>query len=181
MHHQYGTLTSLRTLTSWKLFRNVQPSEYLPSGIYHTLNTLLLWAWRHWNLRLETDLVNTYKVINHLANINLEHLFDFHLSNTRGHAHKVRKQHRYHDFWKHFFTLRVTEAWNKLPASVVSCRDTASFKSSMLPVIHQHYTWYAYTCAYITVDCSSCSWHLYSTRNHKVPDSIPALVNSAYE
>ena len=38
-----------------------------------------------------------------------------------------------------FLHLRVTEAWNKLPASVVDCQDTASFKTSMLPVIHQHY------------------------------------------
>ena len=90
--------------------------------------------------RLATDLVNTHKVINHLNNSNLEHLFDLHVSNTCGHAYKVRKQHSSHDIRKHFFTLRVAEAWNKLPASVVGCRNTASFKASMLPVIHQHYT-----------------------------------------
>ena len=90
--------------------------------------------------RLATDLVNAHKVINHLNNSNLKHLFDFHVSNTRGHAYKVRKQHCSRDFRKHFFTLRIAEAWNKLPASVVGCRSTESFKASMLPVVRRHYT-----------------------------------------
>ena len=36
------------------------------------------------------------------------------VSNTSGHAYKVRKQHCSRDFRKHFFTLRIAEAWNKL-------------------------------------------------------------------
>ncbi|CAI9742694.1 Hypothetical predicted protein [Octopus vulgaris] len=76
------------------------------------------------------DLADIHKIINHLTNNNSEHLFKLHLSNTYGHIYKVRKQHSSHDFRKHFFTLRVAEAWNKLPASVVSCRSTASFKTS---------------------------------------------------
>ncbi|CAI9742693.1 Hypothetical predicted protein [Octopus vulgaris] len=90
--------------------------------------------------RLAADLADTHKIINHRTNNNSEHLFKLHPSNTRGHVYKVRKQHSSHDFRKHFFTLRVAEAWNKLPASVVSCRSTASFKTSMLPEIRQHYT-----------------------------------------
>ena len=90
--------------------------------------------------RLAADLVNAHKVIKHINNSNLEHLFDLHVSNTRGHAYKVRKQHCSRDFRKHFFTLRIAETWNKLPASVVGCRSTESFKASMLPVVRRHYT-----------------------------------------
>ena len=89
---------------------------------------------------LATDFVNAHKVINHLTNSNLEHLFHLHVSNTRGHAYKVRKQHCSRDFRKHFFTLRIAETWNKLPAYVVGCRSTESFKASMLPVVRRHYT-----------------------------------------
>ena len=90
--------------------------------------------------RLATDLVVTHKIINHPANNRPQHLFDLCESNTRGHAYKVRKQHSSHDFRKHFFSLRVAEAWNKLPASVVGCQDTMAFRNSLLPVIRQHYT-----------------------------------------
>lgn len=42
-------------------------------------------------------------------------------------------------FQKAFFKLRITEAWNKLLRSVVSCQDRPGLKISML---HQEYIWY---------------------------------------
>ena len=80
--------------------------------------------------RLATDLVNAHKVINHLTNSKLEHLFGLHVS-----CYKVRKQHSSHDFWKPFSMLRAAEACNKLLSSVVGCRSTESFKASVLPVV----------------------------------------------
>ena len=73
-----------------------------------------------------------------------------------------------HDFWKHFFTIRVAEAWYKLPAYIVGCRNTASFKASMLPVIRQHYTWYPPPHTYARTRTHTCILLLYAIH---VPDT----------
>lgn len=67
------------------------------------------------------------------------HLLQLQTSNTRGHAHKLQKQHNFHKFRKHFVTLRIVEAWNKQPASVVSSPDIIAFSTCMFPVIRQQY------------------------------------------
>ena len=117
--------------------------------------------------RLATDLVNAHKVINHLNNSNLEHLFDLHLSNTHGYAYKVRKQHSSHDFWKHFFTLRVAEAWNKLPASVVGCLKHCIFQSLHAscspPTLYLHPHTYMYIIA-VRYSCSRLQYIILCTK-----------------
>ena len=62
--------------------------------------------------------------------INFYHLtISLNNMSTRGHNLKLHKPACKHDFRKFFFTQRVIDLWNKLPASVVNCDSVNLFKS----------------------------------------------------
>lgn len=73
-----------------------------------------------------------------------------------------------HDFQKHFYMLRIDEAWNRLPASVISQRDTAFLKMSMLLGICQR-TPESTSVHFFHFCFVSCSFYYVSLRNCSAP------------
>jgi len=65
---------------------------------------------------LRGDLTNAYKYLKGRSQVDDAGLFSVMCSNrTRGSGHKLEHRKFYLNLRKNFFTLRVTEHWNKLP------------------------------------------------------------------
>ena len=72
----------------------------------------------------------TYKLCNGLYDpVTTNSLFDMCSLPTRSNGLKITKTNPSHAPFKHFFTNRVVNVWNGLPAHVVSSESTNSFKN----------------------------------------------------
>lgn len=83
------------------------------------------------NRRLRGDLIEAFKYIRGYYAVDNK-LFE--LSNvgiTRGHQYKVKHHYSRLDVRKHFFTNRVANTWNKLPADIVSADSINTFKNRL--------------------------------------------------
>jgi ribonuclease P/MRP protein subunit RPP40 len=86
--------------------------------------------------RLLIDLCLCYKIVKGLVNINLSDMFAFaaHCSSTRGHPLKLVKPHARVNGRMFFFSLRIVDVWNSLPADVVTSNTYNQFKRGLLNV-----------------------------------------------
>jgi hypothetical protein len=75
-----------------------------------------------------TDMVETYKYLNGFYKTESALLFEHPTRQLRGHAFKLHKCSFKSDIAKHFFTNRVFEDWNRLPANVVEAPTLSEFK-----------------------------------------------------
>ena len=48
---------------------------------------------------------------------------------TRGHEYKLQKSRSRLDIRKHYFSQRVVDKWNSLPAAIVQAQSVNSFKN----------------------------------------------------
>jgi len=83
--------------------------------------------------RLRQDLLYTYKILFGHVSIGADNAFELvssiHSSFTRGHGYKLfPRQHRL-DSRKYFFTERIINPWNSLPAEPSNFKSVAAFKS----------------------------------------------------
>ena len=61
---------------------------------------------------------------------------------TRGHSHKLVKQRCNLDIRKNFFSLRIVDTWNKLPAGVAEAPSLQAFKNRLdIHWSHRVYKW----------------------------------------
>ena len=80
--------------------------------------------------RLRGDLIETYKLCNGLYDpVTTSSLFDMCSLPTRSNGLKITKINPLHAPFRNFFTNRVVNVWNGLPAHVVSSESTNSFKN----------------------------------------------------
>jgi len=82
--------------------------------------------------RLRGDLINAYKYLKDGCKQDGARLFSVVPSNrTRGNGHKLKHRKFHVNTRKNFFTVRVTEHWNRLPRGVVGSPSLEMFKTRL--------------------------------------------------
>jgi len=91
-----------------------------------------LLAWR----KLRGDLINAYKYLKGGHQEDGARFFSVVPGNrTRGNRHKLKHKKFHLNMRKNFFTLRVTEHWNRLPREVVEFPFLEIFKTRLDKVL----------------------------------------------
>ena len=80
--------------------------------------------------RLHADLIQTYKIITGLDNVNISDFFAFrpHSYNCRGNGRTLFPLHRKTNMRAHSFGFRVISIWNTLPQQISMCPALPAFK-----------------------------------------------------
>jgi len=80
----------------------------------------ILGRWSLEERRIRSDLIEVYKMMNKLSNVNFEIFFEFDTNrSTRGHSLKLKKKRFNTELRQHFFTDRITNLWNSLDEQIV--------------------------------------------------------------
>ena len=78
--------------------------------------------------RNRADVLEVFKMAKGLTNVDINSLFVLNNSDTRGHRYKLFKQYSRLDVRKFFFTQRVVDIWNSLPAAALDSKSINTFK-----------------------------------------------------
>ena len=82
--------------------------------------------------RRTRDVIETYKLLNGLENVNCNQFFkvirEGPSTQTRGHPLKLETQYSRTEKRRNFFSVRTVKNWNKLPRDVVLAKNLHSFK-----------------------------------------------------
>ena len=82
--------------------------------------------------RIKFDLKLCYKIINGLCAIDCDKFFTFApILNTRGHNLKLTSTHCSNNWLFNFYSNRVVNYWNSLPADVVHAKSFKSFAAKL--------------------------------------------------
>ena len=82
--------------------------------------------------RLRGDLIETFKMLRGLSSFDGHGIFQVDSqTSTRGHPLKLKKPHVRLQTRANFFSIRVINAWNKLPESLVSLTSVNAFKRAL--------------------------------------------------
>ena len=84
--------------------------------------------------RRRYDQIEMFKVMKGIYKIDKDQLFELNKNPTRGHELKVQKKFSRLNVRKNFFTNRVVDDWNHLPASAVTSKNVLGFKKVMDPI-----------------------------------------------
>ena len=89
--------------------------------------------------RVRGDLIEVYKICHHIYDpVTTSPLLTFAHSNTRAHKFKLNKPRFNTKQFQYFFSNRVVNIWNNLPAEVVSATTTNSFKNKIDKFFNMH-------------------------------------------
>jgi hypothetical protein len=81
-------------------------------------------------MRLRQDLILVYKIVFRLVDVNSNDYFKMNADSvTRGHVFKFLTSNCRVDARKWFFSQRIVNVWNSLPASAVNFASLAAFKT----------------------------------------------------
>ena len=80
--------------------------------------------------RLRGDMIDTYKIVTGIYDVDKETFFKPAIElGTRGHCHKLYKQHAGSYLKQNSFGNRVVNEWNKLPRHVIEATNVNMFKN----------------------------------------------------
>lgn len=80
---------------------------------------------------LRADLIEVFKLMKGLVNINPERFFELNPRISRGHQYKLSKDHARLDIRKYNFSDRIINRWNSLPSKVVEAESLNTFKGRL--------------------------------------------------
>ena len=78
--------------------------------------------------RARSDLVETFKIINGVYDINSDYFFEFDAGKRRGHNQKLFKERFRLDLRKNAFSNRVVNNWNMQSAQCINACTINTFK-----------------------------------------------------
>jgi len=78
------------------------------------------------------DLVWCYRIVFHVVDVCIDEFFFTHCTFTRGNPYKLYKPHFATTTRAHFFSERVINVWNALPADVIDFGSVKKFWRSLL-------------------------------------------------
>ena len=97
---------------------------------YRIVQILGLWSLEE--RRIRSDLIEVYKMIHKLSNVNFEIFFVFDTNrSTRGHSLKLKKKRFNTELRQHLFTDRTINLWNSLDEQIVSSTSLNCFKNEL--------------------------------------------------
>ena len=108
-----------------KLIPNLKKLTYVERLKHLKLPTLVY-------RRFRGDMIETFKILTNKYNKSVTPKLDLIDTNrTRGNKLKLKFEGANHDFRKYSFSVRVPKIWNSLNNTVVSSKDTKSFKINL--------------------------------------------------
>ena len=125
----------LLEMINWRSHHNhlttlIDPIKVLKcDNKYFTLQYLNLYSLYCWRQR--GDLIEVYKLINHLNRVSPDPFFTLANSVTRGHDYRIFKQHCRTTSRLKFFTNRIVNQWNSLPQHVITSDSLNKFKNNL--------------------------------------------------
>ena len=81
--------------------------------------------------RRRGDMIFTYKLITGQMNITKTDFFKMSNLSTRGHQHKIYKQHSSKLLRANVFSTRIVNDWNALPAEIIDAESATAFKNKL--------------------------------------------------
>ena len=79
--------------------------------------------------RMSGDLIETYKIVHSLKNVDEHTFFKKTTGNLRGHSLKLYQKPVRLGIRKFFFSQRIVDNWNRLPEEAVSALSLSAFKN----------------------------------------------------
>ena len=76
-------------------------------------------------------MIQVYRIINKIDNIDFDFFFKYNTSPTRGHSEQLEKPRATKTVRQNNFSHRVINPWNALPDEVVNCTSVNSFKNAL--------------------------------------------------
>ena len=81
--------------------------------------------------RKQGDMIQLFKILNGIENIDANTMFTFSKSQTRGHSKKLFKPRCKKGFRQHSFCVRSIDPWNSLSAEVINSSTVNEFKTKL--------------------------------------------------
>ena len=88
--------------------------------------------------RLRGQLIEVFKILRGFENIDYQRIFSLNTNATRNHGWKLDLKRFHHDTLGNFFTYKICNTWNGLPAEVVDSSSIEQFKSRLDKVLFSY-------------------------------------------
>ena len=85
--------------------------------------------------RLRGQLIETFKILKGLTNIDYNNLFTLSANQTRSNGYKLELKRYNTTLCGNFLTYKIANTWNKLPADVVNSTTVNEFKNKLDKII----------------------------------------------